>query len=116
MPDTKKNSFLYNNGLSIAFLLLAFLALTGQALTRWHQYNNFLNEHDKEAISLFHYFGSGHFIQATFENWESEFFQMALFIWFTVFLKQKGSSESKKLSGKEEVDRQPRTIQMHLGL
>ena len=47
-------------------------------------------------------------IQATFENWESEFFQMGLFIWFTVFLKQKGSSESKKIGVKEEVDREPK--------
>lgn len=108
MPSKRKNTFLINNGLSIAFLLMAIFTLGGQAITGWHQYNNFLNEHDKEEVFLFKYFGSGHFIQATFENWESEFFQMALFIWFTVFLKQKGSSESKKINGKEEVDRQPK--------
>lgn len=33
---------------------------------------------------------------------------MALFVWFTVFLRQKGSSESKRMSGKEEVDRKPK--------
>jgi hypothetical protein len=32
---------------------------------------------------------------------------MALFVWFTVFLRQKGSSESKQISGKDNVDRQP---------
>lgn len=87
---------------------MAVLVLGGQALTGWHEYNNFLQEHGKSAVPLFQYFSSGHFIQATFENWESEFFQMALFIWFTVFLKQKGSSESKKFIGKEEVDLQPK--------
>ena len=33
---------------------------------------------------------------------------MALFVWFTVFLRQKGSSESKSLGGDEPVDKQPK--------
>ncbi len=107
MATNTNKSFLYNNGLSIAFLILAVLAITGQALTGWYQYNIFLNDHHISAVSLVYYFRSGHFLQATFENWESELFQMALFVWLTVFLKQKGSSESKKMSGREEVDRQP---------
>src|SRR4030095_2578808 len=50
---------------------------------------------------------SGHFLQATFENWESEFLQMALFVILTIFLYQKGSSESKALDKPEEVDAEP---------
>ena len=45
-------------------------------------------------------------MQATFENWESEFLQMALFVVLTVSLRQKGSSESKKFE-EEEVDQEP---------
>lgn len=56
---------------------------------------------------MLEYSTSGHFIQATFENWESEFLQMALFVILTISLRQKGSSESKKCEGKEEVDREP---------
>ncbi|MBK7445313.1 MAG: hypothetical protein IPJ45_04655 [Ignavibacteria bacterium] len=101
-------SFIYNNSLTIAFLLLAVLAIGGQTVTGWVQYNEFLKDHNKTAASLIAYLSTGHFLQATFENWESEFFQMALFVWFTVFLRQKGSSESKQLTGKEEVDKQPK--------
>lgn len=108
MTDSKNKTFIYNNGLIIAFLLLAVLAVGGQTVTGWNQYNEFLTEHKKEQATLFAYLNTGHFLQATFENWESEFFQMALFVWFTVFLRQKGSSESKQLTGKEEVDRQPK--------
>jgi uncharacterized protein DUF6766 len=108
MPRNNTYSFLYKNSLSIVFILLAVISLAGQAFTGLHEYNEFRMEHNKEEIDLFGYFTSGHFIQATFENWESEFFQMGLFVWFTVFLRQKGSSESKKLTGKEEVDRQPK--------
>jgi hypothetical protein len=51
--------------------------------------------------------GSGHFIASTFENFQSEFLQMALYVVLTVFLRQIGSAESKKLDEKEEVDREP---------
>ncbi len=107
--NKNKNSFIYNNGLSITFLLLAFITIGAQLFTGLDQYNDFLNEYHQNPVGVLQYFKSGHFIEATFENWESEFFQMGLFVWFTVFLRQKGSSESKKLSGKaEEVDRQPK--------
>jgi len=99
---------LYNNSLSITFLLLAVITIVAQAITGLHQYNDFLNEQHQTPVSILQYFKSGHFIEATFENWESEFLQMALFVLLTVFLRQKGSSESKQLSGKEDVDRQPK--------
>ncbi len=108
MAVKSKNSFLYNNSLSIAFLLLAVITIIAQVFTGLSQYNKFLIEHHQNAVGNLQYLKSGHFIEATFENWESEFFQMGLFVWFTVFLRQKGSSESKALQGKEEVDREPK--------
>ncbi len=107
IPKTK-HSFLYKNSLSIVFVFFAVISLIGQIYTGQHQYNNFLTEHHQSSISLSQYLTSGHFLQATFENCESEFLQMALFILFTVYLRQVGSSESKKLIGLEEVDRQPK--------
>ena len=108
MINKRKKSFLYNNSLSITFLLLAVITIVAQVFTGLHQYNDFLNEQHQTPVNILHYLKSGHFIEATFENWESEFLQMALFVWLTVFLRQKGSSESKQLSGKEAVDRQPK--------
>jgi hypothetical protein len=58
-------------------------------------------------LSAGQYFGSGHFLEATFENWESEFLQMGLYVLLTVWLRQRGSSESKKLYEEEEVDAEP---------
>ena len=102
-----KRSVLYNNSLSIAFLSMAVLAIIAQAITGLYQYNEFLIHHNQDSVGMLNYLTTGHFIEATFENWESEFLQMGLFVWFTVFLRQKGSSESKVLEGKEEVDREP---------
>jgi len=42
------------------------------------------------------YLRSDHFLEATMENWESEFLQMFGFVVFTAFLFQKGSAESKQ--------------------
>jgi hypothetical protein len=46
-------------------------------------------------------------IEAVFENWESEFLQMGMYVLLTAFLYQKGSPESKKLEGEEAVDAEP---------
>jgi hypothetical protein len=59
-------------------------------------------------ISLVSYLGSGHFLSAVFENWESEFLQMSAYVLLTVFLRQKGSPESKSLAGETEEDADPR--------
>jgi hypothetical protein len=83
------------------------LSLTGQFLTGWKEKNSELVERNQPQKTLREYTHSGHFLQATFENWESEFLQMALYVLLTVYLRQKGSSESKKLYEKEDVDREP---------
>lgn len=98
--------FLKNNSLSIVFLSLFIGAMLGQSITGFHEHNKERSEDHQPAIPFCSYLGSGHFIQATFENWESEFLQMALFVVLTISLKQKGSSESKKMDA-DEVDKEP---------
>src|SRR4051794_1992664 len=105
--------FLRNNGLSIAFLLFFLITICGQVFTGLKQYNSERKEHGVGAVSMARYLGSGHFIEATFENWESEFLQMAMFVAFTTFLYQKGSSESNDPDKKQEVDTEPDPNRKH---
>ena len=51
------------------------------------------------------YLVSGHFFSATFENWESEFLQMGMYVLLTVKLRQKGSAESRPLDPEQEEER-----------
>lgn len=104
---SKKTSFLYRNSLSIVLLVLMICCLAAQFLTGWKTENKELAENGKAMLSLGQYVYSGHFIQATFENWESEFLQMMLYVLLTISLRQKGSSESKSLDEKEDVDKDP---------
>jgi len=87
--------FLRDNGLSLTLLALFLASLVGQAITGWKAHGEQLRFHDLPAIGFVAYLSTGHFISAVFENWESEFLQMAAFVVLTVFLIQKGSSESK---------------------
>jgi hypothetical protein len=99
--------FLYENSLSLVVLAFVLLTLLGQIYTGWQENNDELQQMQRSALSLSQYLGSGHFLEATFENWESEFLQMGLYVLLTVWLRQKGSSESKKMDEEEEVDREP---------
>jgi hypothetical protein len=83
------------------------ICLAGQAMTGWKEHNDELQEHGASPKKLAEYLSSGHFVQATFENWESEFLQMGMYVLLTIFLRQQGSSESKTIDGSEEVDREP---------
>lgn len=99
--------FLKNNGLSISFLVLFIISMVFQIIFGLQVYNKFLIENGATTIDYLDYFKSGHSIESTFENWESEFLQMLLFVVFTIFLQQKGSSESKDFDQLEDVDREP---------
>lgn len=87
------------NGLTLALLGFFAASLFGQMVTGQRLLNNDLADHGQAPISFVGYLQSGHFIEAVFENWESEFLQMAAFVLFTVWLKQKGSPESNPLEG-----------------
>ena len=99
--------FIRNNSLSICFVLLFVFSLLGQIIFGFEEYNKELTEEGGAAVDMAGYLVSGHFLQSTFENWESEFLQMALFVILTIFLQQKGSSESKDFDKEEPVDREP---------
>jgi len=98
---------LRENGLSIVMFGLFLFSVMGQSIMGFHEYNEDQKEHGQASIGYVEYLGNGHFVEAIFENWESEFLQMAAYVLLTAFLYQKGSPESKKLDEKEAVDKDP---------
>lgn len=69
-----KNNFFYRNSLSIVLIALMLIFWVGQFFTGWKTENKELAEEGQALLNFGQYIQSGHFIQATFENWESEFF------------------------------------------
>lgn len=100
-------TFFRENGLSLVLVFITVATLMGQIVVGWHELNSDLQDFGRSPIPFSQYLTSGHCIEAVFENWESEFLQMGLYVLLTISLFQKGSSESKGLDEPEEVDREP---------
>lgn len=94
----------YENGLSIVLFTLFFVSLVGQTVTGFYDHNDSLKAHQQPPVGFAEYLTTGHFIEATFENWESEFLQMSAFVLLTAYLYQKGSAESKEPGQTTETD------------
>ena len=103
MPKT-----LRNNGLTLTLLAIFALTVIGQSVTGWHVYDDDRRDHGQPTVGFGAYLHTGHFVEAVFENWESEFLQMGLYVLLTAYLFQKGSAESKNPDKREEVDGDPR--------
>src|SRR5215213_7554782 len=101
-------SFFRNNGLSIVLLLVFIGTMIGQTFTGLRDHNESQRDHGAPQVSLGEYLKTGHFWEATAENWESEFLQMSMFVLLTAWLYQKGSAESKDPDRDEAVDNDPR--------
>jgi Domain of unknown function (DUF6766) len=86
---------LRDNGLSIAMFGLFLIFVTAQSFTGFLDYNSTQQEHGRPPVGYLEYLTGGDFIEAIFENWESEFLQMGSYVVLTAFLYQRGSAESK---------------------
>jgi hypothetical protein len=97
-----------NGLLLVTFVVLFLLVYGGQILTGQRQYNADQREHGEDPVALTEYLTTGHFVEATFENWESEFLQMGSYVLLTVWLKRRGSAESKPIDEAAPQDEDPR--------
>ena len=68
----QRHSFFKRNGLLLTFVVFMLLTLAGQIYTGWKECNEERQANEISAIPFNEYLHSGHFIQATFENWESD--------------------------------------------
>lgn len=89
--------FVIENSLSLFFGVILILALAGQAGTGLAEFNQQQLAAGLQPTSLGGYLLSSDFAVDVAENWQSEFLQFLLYIYATVWLLQRGSSESKEL-------------------
>jgi hypothetical protein len=96
--------FIHDNGLSITMFGLFFAFVIAQSVMGFFDYNSTQKEHGRPPVGYAAYLTSGDFIEAVFENWESEFLQMGSYVVLTAFLYQRGSAESKDPEAQHPVD------------
>jgi len=97
-----------NNGLLLACLGLFGVFFVGMVVSGTAAYNDDQREHgSSQQLSVVQYLRTGDFVEATFENWESEFLQMGMYVVLTAFLYQRGSAESKPMDRRAPQDADP---------
>jgi hypothetical protein len=101
-------TWIRDRALTLTLMAMFLVFLAGQVLTGFLEYNGEQAQHGQAGVAMAGYFATGHFWEALFENWESEFLQMAVFVLLTTFLIQKGSPESRRPGVTELVDTDPR--------
>jgi hypothetical protein len=101
-------TFVRQNGLSLVLGAMFIAATAAQIGFGLGAYNEDRAHEGRAAVALAEYLTSGHFLEALFENWESEFLQMGVFVVLAVKLRQKGSTESKPLDEPVDCDEDPR--------
>jgi len=106
-------NFFKENSLTIVLFSLFIIFLIGLSIAGYLHENEELATHAQPAITYLEYLVSSSFIEAVFENWESEFLQMGALVVLTIWLVQKGSADSKKLRGKNSVDTSSRYSIIH---
>lgn len=86
---------IYENSLSLAFFLLFLVSFLLHAVSDRLQFNEEQLLHGPRSVSLGGYMTSSRFWFESFQNWQSEFLAIGCMVVFSIFLRQKGSPESK---------------------
>lgn len=85
----------YENSLLLAMASIFFLSWGGQSVNNWRAGNDERREHGERAVGWFEYVRGADFWERSLQNWQSEFLAVGSMAVFTIYLRQRGSPESK---------------------
>ena len=94
---------LYSNSLGLLMLAIWLGTWIAQAITGRIDYNAQQLDHHELPLSLWQYVGSSDFWDRTLQNWQSEFLAVGSFAVFAIYLRQRGSPESKPVGASHEA-------------
>jgi hypothetical protein len=86
---------LYSNSFFIVMGLIFLASWLAQSFTSWTAFNDDQQTHHEETVSWLSYLGSANFWNRSLQNWQSEFLAVGTMVVFTIYLRQRGSPESK---------------------
>jgi hypothetical protein len=85
----------YSYSFTIVMGLIFLATWLGQSVTSWNVFNDEQTAHEEATVSWLSYVGSAEFWERSLQNWQSEFLAVGTMAVFTVYLRQRGSPESK---------------------
>jgi hypothetical protein len=95
--------FLYSNSLLIVMGAIWLGSWFAHSLTGWRTYNESQLEHDESTLGWVEYLGSADFWETTLQNWQSEFLAVGSMAVLAIYLRQRGSPESKPVGAPHEA-------------
>jgi len=94
---------IYSNSLLLVMGTIFILSWLAQSLAGVVVFNSENAEHGQPAIGWTQYLAEPDFWNRTLQNWQSEFLAVGAMIAFSIFLRQRGSSESKPVGEPHHV-------------
>jgi hypothetical protein len=89
---------IYENSLSIVMALLFLTSFTLHAISGAAEYSSEQIEHGGQAVTSLEYLGTSQFWFESFQNWQSEYMAIGALVVLSIFLRQRGSPESKPVA------------------
>src|SRR5439155_17738040 len=89
---------MYENSLALALFLLFFLSFGLHAIGGARAYNESQLEHGGATVSTISFLHTSAFWYQSFQNWQSEFLSVGALIVLSIYLRQRGSPESKPVA------------------
>ena len=86
---------LFSNSFFVVMGLIFLATWLAQSFASWSVYNDEQQVHDAPTVSWLNYLGSGDFWDRSLQNWQSEFLAVGTMAVLTIYLRQRGSPESK---------------------
>jgi len=88
----------YENSLTLVFVVLFVFFFLAHAASGAAHYSEEQLAHGGEAVSMLQYLGTSRMWFESFQNWQSEMLAVASLVVFSIFLRQRGSPESKPVA------------------
>ncbi len=88
----------YENSLLLLFAILFLASFITHLITGAAEYSEEQTEHGMPPVTPLQYLGSSQFWFESFQNWQSEFMVVAVLVGAAIFLRQRGSAESKPVA------------------
>jgi hypothetical protein len=95
--------FVYSHSLLLVMGSIWIGSWLAQSLTGWRMYNETQLEHGETTLSWVQYLGAADFWQTTLQNWQSEFLAVGSMVVLSIYLRQRGSPESKPVGTPHEA-------------
>jgi hypothetical protein len=93
---------IYSNSFFIVMGLVFIATWIAQSFASWTVFNDEQRAHDDPGVSWLTYVGSADFWERSLQNWQSEFLAVGTMVVFTIYLRQRGSPESKPVGAPHE--------------